>query len=325
MAQRVQRLVRHLSPVQCVGSDMEYPSDAVIYLNGQWVPDKEALVSIHDQSFIHGFGCFDTCRTYNGKVIPDRMRMHIDRFFQSIKALNMESPLSKQEWCDVLEEMVRRNQHMLPKWGGDFWCFVRLTPGVNGSMTSICEPVKIPFAARAKKYIHGITMASVGMRRIPPECIPPRVKLHSYVNNMLADMEASAKDKDALALMQDMRGNIAEGSTYNFFLVQDGKIFTPREQFALAGVSRATVFRLAAELSICCEERDLDMYDVYNADEAFLTSTSLCMCPVKKVNGRAVGEEGTLWGPVSAKLRDAYKDLVGLDFVAQYLAFADDS
>jgi len=168
-----------------------------------------------------------------------------------------------------------------------------------------------------------MTMVSIGTRRIPPECVPTRAKLHSYVNNILADMEAQSKDPDALALMQDTNGNIAEGSSYNFFLIKDGKIWTPREQFALAGVSRAAIFDLANQLGLPIGEKDMDMYDVYNCDEAFLTSTSLCMCPIKKVNGRTIGEENNLWGPVSARIRDAYKELVGLDFVAQYLAYAD--
>merc|ERR1711869_137289 len=99
--------------------------------------------------------------------------------------------------------------------------------------------------------------------------------------------------------MQDTKGNVAEGSSYNFFLVKDGEIRTPREQFVLAGISRDAIFQLSAKLGIPAVEKDMDMYDVYNADEAFLTSTSLCLCPIKRVNGRVIGPEDELWGPVS--------------------------
>lgn len=328
---RLARLTRHVSSEPCRGDQAVFTveggfSDAVIYLNGKWVPDREALVSIHDHSFIYGMGVFDTTRTYAGRLLPERVQMHLDRFFQSARAMGLENPLSKEEWTSVMEETVRRNQHILEPWGGDFWVFVRLTPGLRGrggEPTCICEPVPIPMVARAKKYVEGITMNTVGVRRIPPQCVPARMKYHSYVNNQLADMEAQARDPEALALMQDIHGNICEGSSYNFFLVKGGKIFTPREQFALAGISRQTIFDLSDKLGIPCVEKDLDMYDAYNADEAFLTSTSLCLCPVKSINGRPIGEKGALWGVISGKLRDAYRELVGVDFVAQYLALAN--
>merc|ERR1711871_528752 len=107
--------------------------------------------------------------------------------------------------------------------GGDFWMCVRLTPGLSdrgGEVTTICEPVRMPLASRAEKYVNGISMFTTSIRRIPSECVPARAKLHSYVNSILADQEAQAKDPHALALMQDMRGNIAEGSTYNFFCLK---------------------------------------------------------------------------------------------------------
>jgi len=176
-------------------------------------------------------------------------------------------------------------------------------------------------AKRNKMYRQGISMNTVSIRRVPHQCVPPRAKVHSYLNNILADMEAQARDPDALALMQDMNGNIAEGSTYNFFIVQRGCLLTPRAQNALAGVSRHTILELAQRLGVPAMEKDLDMYDVYNAEEAFLTSTSLCLCPIKRINGRDIGNASEIWGPISSKIRDAYIDLVGIDFVAQYLSF----
>jgi branched-chain amino acid aminotransferase len=104
----------------------------------------------------------------------------------------------------------------------------------------------------------------------------------------------------------------------NIFVVRGAEIFTPREKFVLPGVSRQTVIDLAREAGITLIEADLDLYDAYNADEAFLTSTSLCICPVRSVNGMRVGGEA-VFGPVTQRLIDAYARLVGCDFVAQYL------
>merc|ERR1712037_100674 len=121
--------------------------------------------------------------------------------------------------------------------------------------------------------------------------------------------------------MGDLNGNISEGSVYNFFVVKDGVLYSPREQYTLAGISRSTIFGLAAQLGMKVQERDMDLYDVYNADEAFLTSTSLCLCPIASVNGMQIGgrEKQGVWGHVTAQLRDAYIESIGLDFVAQYL------
>jgi len=239
----------------------------------------------------------------------------------------MESPLTKDEWKTVAKAVVERNQHMVKPLGGDFWVFMRCTPGAKGyvsGMTTVCEIVPIPFVERAPKYIDGLEMVTVGTRRTPPQCIPARIKAHSYLNNLLAENEAKSMNPNAYALMQDLNGNIAEGSSYNFFIVKDGAIYSPREQYTLAGISRETIFQLAEKLGLPVHEKDMDLYDVYNADEAFLTSTSLCLCPVAIVNGIRIGNrEQGIWGPISTQLREVYKQSIGLDFVAQYLQHLD--
>ncbi len=105
----------------------------------------------------------------------------------------------------------------------------------------------------------------------------------------------------------------------NIFVVMDGEILTPREKFVLPGVSRQTVIDLAAEEGLALREADIDLYDAYNAEEVFLTSTSLCICPVASVNGVRIGPEGQVWGPVTKRLAEAYRRFVGHDFVGQYL------
>ena len=126
-------------------------------------------------------------------------------------------------------------------------------------------------------------------------------------------------DPEAWAVLLDINGNLAEGLGSNIFVVRGGEILTPREKFVLPGVSRQTVIDLAREDGLTVRETDLDLYDAYTADEAFLTSTSLCICPIVKVNGVVIGPAGQVWGPVTHKLADAYRRYVGHDFVGQYL------
>jgi branched-chain amino acid aminotransferase len=119
-------------------------------------------------------------------------------------------------------------------------------------------------------------------------------------------------------VLLDHQGNLCEGLGSNIFVVQSGELLTPHERFVLPGVSRATVIERAAGLDIACREADIDLYDAYNADEVFLTSTSLCICPVRSVNGSKIGAGGVP-GPITKRLTEAYIKLVDCDFVAQYL------
>jgi branched-chain amino acid aminotransferase len=120
-------------------------------------------------------------------------------------------------------------------------------------------------------------------------------------------------------VLLDVNGNLCEGMGSNIFVVFGDEILTPMERYVLPGVSRQTVIDLAAEEGFALREADIDLYDAYNADEVFLTSTSLCICPVTNVNGVAIGPEGQVWGPVTKRLAGAYQRFVGHDFIGQYL------
>ncbi|MGH7055410.1 MAG: aminotransferase class IV, partial [Stellaceae bacterium] len=157
------------------------------------------------------------------------------------------------------------------------------------------------------------------LRRTPPEALSPRAKMHQYMNLILGDREAKAQNPAAWAILLDINGNLAEGQGSNIFLVRDGGLCTPRARFVLPGVTRQAVFDLAAGLGIPCAEADLDLYDAYTAEECFLTSTSLVICGVKSLNGRRFSAP-EVPGPVTARLTAAFKEMVGVDFVAQYLA-----
>ena len=126
-------------------------------------------------------------------------------------------------------------------------------------------------------------------RRVPPDSLPPRAKTHNYLNLIVADQEVQSIDPEAWAVLLDVNGNLCEGLGSNIFIVRGEEIVTPREKFVLPGVSRQTAIDLARQEGLTLREADLDLYDAYNADEIFLTSTWLCSCPVTRGSGVGSG------------------------------------
>ena len=150
--------------------------------------------------------------------------------------------------------------------------------------------------------------------------LSPRAKTHNYLNMIVAEKPVKALNPDAWAMLLDEHGNLAEGLGSNIFIVREGELFTPSERYVLPGVSRQMTIDMAKSLGIKCTAGDIDLFDAANAEEMFLTSTSLCILPVKSFNGGPVAD-GKTPGPITRKLIDAYSKDVGCDFVGQYLKF----
>ena len=229
--------------------------------------------------------------------------------------------------CALTEEVFERNRHLLGP-DDDYWVGQRISRGVKDvpgdnidyhGPNVVLECAPLPFAQRAKLFKDGIKVVVPSQRRVPPDSLTPRAKTHNYLNLIVADQEVQSIDPEAWAVLLDVNGNLAEGLGSNIFVVRGEELLTPREKFVLPGVSRQTAIDLAQQEGLTVREADLDLYDAYNADEIFLTSTSLCICPVTKVNGVAIGPAGQVWGPVTRRIADAYQRFVGHDFVGQYL------
>jgi branched-chain amino acid aminotransferase len=163
----------------------------------------------------------------------------------------------------------------------------------------------------------GIDIVVPPTRRVPPSALSPRAKTHNYLNLITADLEAKAQDPNAWSVLLDSNGHLSEGIGSNIFLVQGDEVLTPRAEFVLPGISRQTVIDICSELGLSCRGADLDFYDAANADEIFMTSTSLCICPVRSLGGRKMPLP--VPGPVTKRISDAYAASVDCDFVAQYL------
>jgi branched-chain amino acid aminotransferase len=299
-------------------------NERIAYHNGEYLPESRVLLPFRDRGFVYGDAVFDTTRTFAHR--PFKVKEHVDRLYRSLRYIRLDPGLSPAEMRAVTETVLERNRHLLGP-DEDYWVSQRISRGVTRldreeplqtGPTVIVECTPLPLRDRAGLYRDGIRVIVPANRRTPPEALTPRAKTTNYLNMLVADQEVSAIDPGAWAVLLDMNGNLAEGHGSNIFLVQDGELLTPRSLYVLPGISRQTVIELAAELGIPCREADLDLYDAYNADEAFLTSTSLCICPVRSVNGMAIGGEA-VFGPVTQRLVDAYARFVGCDFVGQYL------
>lgn len=300
-------------------------NERICYFNGEYIPESQALVPYRDRSFLFGDGAFDMTRTFGHRIF--KLEEHIDRFYQSMKALRLESGLKHDEMIEISRNVVEKNLHLLDD-SEDYWVGQRVTRGVlkvdgdnwnNYGPAVIVECLPMPLAERAHYYRDGIPVVIPSVRRTSPDSLTPRAKTHNYLNLVMAELEVKAQNPDGWAILLDHNGNLCEGMGSNLFLVRNGELLTPRENFVLPGVSRQTVIDLARQLDIPFREADLDLFDGYNADEAFITSTSLCISPIASFNGVEVGN-GNVYGPITQRLIDAYVELVDCNFVEQYLS-----
>ena len=288
------------------------------YFNGEWVPEDEVKISPRDRGFVTGDVVFDVERTFNGKSF--RMKEHIDRLYRSLKFVRIDPGLSHEEMLEVSEEVIRRNEHLRPP-GGDFNVrqFVTRGPGRNpkdaGPPTIGVTVAPINFGRYASQYETGAHAVIARTRSYSSDALDPKVKHYSRMNFNLADLEAKDVDEDAMAILMDADGNLTEGTGYNFFLVTDGVIRTPGDETLLQGISRGTVFDLAEQLQIPHVEEDLQPYDLYNADEAFFSSTSFCVLPMTRADKRDIGDGKP--GPITQQLLAAWSEMVGIDIVDQ--------
>lgn len=278
----------------------------LIYFNGEFVPKHEARTSIYDHGFLYGDGVFEGIRAYNGRVF--KLEEHVDRLYDSAKAIDLKVPLSKEEMISAIIETLKKNnlkdayiRPIVTRGDGDLGLDPRKCPKPN--VFIITESWG---AMYGDLYEKGLTAITVGVRRNAPEALPPNIKSMNYLNNILAKIEANYKGGDE-AIMFDVNGNISEGSGDNIFVIKNGKIVTPPALNNLRGITRASAIELAKEDGIEVSETNIGLFDIYTADEVFVTGTAAEVAPVTKIDGRLIGD-GTP-GPVTKQLMVAFKKL----------------
>ena len=290
-----------------------------VYVNGEMVPEEEARISIFDSAVLIGDSVIETARTFHRKLF--RWPEHRDRLLRSIKAARMNFSLTTEELDRVTQKFLEDNLPSLEEGdeGGVGHLVSRgrmglVLPPTESTFVMYFYPLSPGLKAKADYYDKGLHVVTPPTRHMHPLTVDPKIKYRSRLHFSLADAEARLIDPEALALMLDHQGNLAEGTGWNFFVVNRGEVLTPSERNILQGVSRLTTIELARGLGMTVRETDIQPYHATTADEAFMTSTSLCMMPVTRFNGQPIGEGRP--GPCTQRLIERWKEYVDFDFIA---------
>jgi len=280
--------------------------ELLIYLNGDFVPRSEARVSVYDHGFLYGDGVFESIKAYSGRVF--KLKEHVDRLYDSAKAIAMDIYLTKDEMTEIILETLRKNNLK------DAYVRLIVSRGIGdlGLDPRKCEKPSVIVIAQGwgtmygNLYEAGITGVSVCVRRNAPDVLSPNIKSLNYLNNILAKIEANEKGGDE-AIFLDQNGLVCEGSADNIFVVKDGKIYTPLTISNLKGITRATVIEVLNQMGYETIEANLGLFDLYTADEIFVTGTLAEMAPLIKVDGRLIGDGKP--GPLTRKLAKSLKEV----------------
>ena len=293
------------SPINAPGTTVARPTDGIVYVSGAWRPAADASVSVFDHGLLYGDGVFEGIRAYNGRVF--KLERHIERLFDSAKAIRLEIPHAFADVCDIVVETCRRNAIS----DGYIRLLVTRGPGDLGIDPRKCPRAELIVIARQLTMYAGasagITVVTSTFRRNAPDATSPSIKSLNYLNNILARIEANDRGADE-ALMLDGQGYVAEATVDNFFIVTDHALLTPPTATNLKGVTRETLLALAASLGIKAEEKPFTLFDVWTSKEAFICGTGAEVVPVLSVDHRTIGSGGI--GPVTGRIVAAYHELV---------------
>ena len=280
---------------------MEYTNKRVVYFNGKYVPESEAKVSIYDSALMFGDVVFEMTRSFNGEQFM--LREHLERLFLGLKILRVPVQLSIDEMEIAVHETIEQNKPCFQA-DDEHRIMINVTRGLlglyedevdvpSGSNVIIADfPLRWTCQSMAHLYDSGINAIIPSQRAIPGHLLDPKIKNRSRIFYLMANIEvALAEGNDNWALLLDPDGFIAEGTGNNFFIVKGSELITPEPRNILRGISRDYVMHvIAPQLGLNVVERNIEPYDVYGADEAFMTSTPFCALPVCKLNGLNIGD-----------------------------------
>jgi branched-chain amino acid aminotransferase len=278
-----------------------------VNLNGQMVSPAEAKIDLYDHGFLYGDGVFEGIRVYNGRIF--KLQEHVDRLYHSARALMIGIPIRNEEMTERIKSVVREN--------AETNCYIRVTVsrgvglGLDPKHIRLEPTIAISTADLAlyprEMYENGLHVVTVSTRIPPAQCLDPRIKsLGRYINNILAKMEANRVGAGE-GLMLNIEGYVAEATGDNLFIVKNGVLHTPPPSAGiLAGITRATVMMLAEQIGIPVRETMMTLYDVYTADEAFLTGTAAEVIPMVTLDERPIGtgKPGEITNRIIAAFRE---------------------
>jgi branched-chain amino acid aminotransferase len=280
--------------------------DVLIYVNGELLPREEAKISVFDSGFLVGDGVWEAMRLYEGKLAF--VDLHLDRLWDGAKAIGMELGFEKEWLVEQIEKVLEANQM---KTGVHLRVMVtrgiKKTPSQDPRLTLsgpnlviIAEHKKASEESRKK----GIKLFTSAVRRGSPDSLDPRMNCHSKIHEVQALIQAIEAGADE-ALMLDVRGFVSTCNSTNFFMVKNGEVWTSTGAYCMNGITRHNVIKLCEENGIVCKQKDFSLYDVYGADEAFVTGSFGGLTPVREIDGRKI--DG---GEFTEKLTRLYKQSI---------------
>ena len=278
-----------------------------VYLNGTFVDEAQAKVSVFDHGLLYGDGVFEGIRSYDGLIF--KLREHIDRLFESAHTIMLKIPMSQEALIGVVKQSLRVNKLtdayirlVVTRGEGD----LGLDPRKCKRPTVFVIADKIQLYPK-KLYDQGLALITVATQRNVPEALNPQIKSLNYLNNILAKIEAINAGYEE-AIMLSHSGYVTECTGENIFLVKGKQLLTPPPYIGvLRGITRQTVMTLGARQHLDVREELVTRHDLFNADEVFLTGTAAEIVPVVKIDGRVIGAGKP--GPVTKKLQQGFRQL----------------
>ena len=280
----------------------------IIFMNDRLVPEEEAKVSVFDHGLLYGDGVFEGLRSYSGRVF--RRDAHLDRLWASARAISLEIPLAKDVVAKAVNDTLAANKLI------DGYVRLVITRGAgslgldpnrtkNPQVIVIADTISL---YPREFYEKGLRIVTAATQRVHSAALSPRIKSLNYLNNIMAKLEG-LQAGCVEALMLNHKGEVAECTGDNVFVIRSGSLLTPPPDAGiLEGITRGAVMDLAHAAGIACHEATLTRYDLYTADECFLTGTAAEVIPVVEIDGRKVGS-GTP-GPITARLTADFHTLV---------------
>jgi branched-chain amino acid aminotransferase len=273
----------------------------LIWMNGKLIPETEAKISVYDSALMFGDMVFEMTRSFNKKQF--KLREHLNRLYYGLKILRIPLEMTIEEMEKYCYETIEANDHlfgaddehrlMIDVSRGALGIYQRIEGLHKGPNVVIADfPLRWTVAGMGHLFDKGINAVITSQRAIPANLMDPKIKNRSRIFYLMANIEASQfAGEDNWALLLDTSGYISEGTGDNFFIIKDNVVITPEGRDILRGISREYVMKeLCPQLGLTMIEKNIDPYDVYTADEAFMTGTPFCMLPVTKLNGLPIGD-----------------------------------
>jgi branched-chain amino acid aminotransferase len=298
----------------------------VVYFNGEFVPESEAKISIYDSALMFGDMVFEMTRSFNGEQF--KLKEHIDRLYVGLSILRIPISMTKEQLEKACQETIEANKEAF-RQDDEHRLMIDVSRGLLGIYEGIEDlhkgtnviiadfPLRWTVANMGELFESGINAVVTSQRAIPASLMDPKIKNRSRLFYLMANIEVSQhRGENNWALLLDTDGFVSEGTGDNFFIVKNGVIYTPEGRNILRGISRQYIIEeVGPQLGLPVIEKNLELYDVYTADEAFMTGTPFCMLPVTSINSIPIGTGKV--GETFSKLLDAWSRNVNLDIKNQ--------